>query len=147
MAGGQDIDGVLEKLVKDVEAAVHSLYRGEVRQMTAKARTDRLLKTARERLTALIPVAAAPAATAAAAATGAPSPRPSVAAPVVAGAAAGWSREDGEAVLKCIMSWLPVGPPTTADPASKCIPAARELLPTWGQRERARDAVRRISQP
>lgn len=142
MTGAQDVDGVLERLVKDVEAAVHSLYRGEVRQMTAKARTDTLLQTARERLATLISPAPAPAP-----ATGAPSPRPSVAAPVVAGAAAGWSREDGEAVLKCIMSWLPVGPPATTDPASKCIPAARELLPTWGQRERAREAVRRISQP
>lgn len=146
MAGGQDIDRVLEKLVKDVEAAVHALYRGDVRQVTAKARTDTLLKSARQRLAELLPSDAAPGG-AAAPVVGTLSPRPSVAAPVVAGAAAGWSREDGEAVLRCIMAWLPVGPPTTADPASRCIPAARELLPTWGQRERAREAVRRISQP
>jgi hypothetical protein len=145
MAGGQDIDGVLEKLVKDVEAAVHALYRGEVRQLTAKARTDTLLKAARQRLAELIPSAQGPAG-AAVPAGGVTSPRPSVAAPVVAGAAAGWSREEGEAVLRCIMAWLPVGPPTTADPGSKCIPAGRELVPTWGQRERAREAVRRISQ-
>ena len=35
-----DIDPILEKLARDVEAAVHAMYRGEVRQLTARARTD-----------------------------------------------------------------------------------------------------------
>ena len=137
----EEVERVVHKLAKDVEAAVHSLYRGDLRQATARARTDGIV---REAITAVQQAAGS------AAATGAPgmgSPRPSVAAPVVAGAAAGWTREDGEAVLKCITAWLPMGPPNAADPNSKCVAATRDLTPTWGQRERAREAVRKISQP
>jgi hypothetical protein len=137
---GSPIDAVLEKLVKDVEAAVHALYRGEVRQLTAKARTDSLLHDARTALKRAVgegPDAPPAPGTA----------RPSVAAPVIAGSAAGWSRDEGSAVMKCINAWLPVGPPSGMDPNGKCIPAARELAPTWAQRELAREAVRRISAP
>ena len=134
----REIDSVLEKLAKDVEAAVHALYRGEVRQQTARVRTGSVVKDARAALDAVLAQGGSGAAPA-------PSPRPSVAAPVVAGGALGWSREEGEAVLKCINSWLPMGPPNTADPAGKCVSAARELTPTWGQRELARTALRRIS--
>lgn len=136
-----EIDRVVEKLAKDVEAAVHALYRGEVRQMTAKARTDAMQRDARAAIEKLM---AGGAATAAAAGT-APSPRPSVAAPVAPGTAVGWTREEGEAVMRCINAWLPVGPPSGMSPDAKCIAAARELAPTWGQRERAREAVRRLS--
>jgi hypothetical protein len=150
-----EIDRVLEKLAKDVEAAVHSLYRGEVRQLTARARTEGLVRDARAALESAVS-AAAPAAPAPRPSTtptstpptsGVASPRPSVSAPVLAGGAAGWTREEGEAVMKCITAWLPVGPPATTDPQSKCITAMKDLTPTWGQRERAREAVRRISQP
>jgi hypothetical protein len=75
------------------------------------------------------------------------SPRPSASAPVATGAAVGWAREEGDAVMKCINAWLPMGSPRDAPPDSKCIAAARELAPTWGQREKAREAVRRISAP
>lgn len=141
-----EIDRVLEKLAKDVEAAVHALYRGEVRQVTTRARTETIVRDASAALDAVVrsqTLAPTPA-------PGAPtvaSPRPSVAAPVLAGAAAGWSRDEGEAVMKCITAWLPMGPPTTTDPESKCISAMRDLTPTWAQRERAREAVRHISQP
>ncbi len=143
MADIQDLDGILDKLVKEVEAGVHALYRGEVTQPTAKARREILVKDARAALAAAHG-AARPATPGPGVAV---SPRPSVAAPMAAGAAAGWTREEGEAVVRCVMAWLPVGPPQTADPAGRCIPAMRDLLPTWGQRESAREAVKRISQP
>ena len=140
---GNEIDRVLEKLARDVESAVHALYRGEVRQGTAKVRTDGFVREAG------VSVRRAGAAMAAGGPEQSPmpSPRPSVAAPMVAGSAAGLVREEGEAVLKCITAWLPTGPPATTDPAGKCIAAMRELTPTWGQREKALAAVRRISQP
>jgi hypothetical protein len=145
-----DIDQILDKLVKDVEAAVHALYRGEVRQETVKSRTGHLAQDARDALVAVlsgIPAAApaAPAAPAGAAGPVAVSPRPSVAAPMLAGAAYGWTKDDSDAVLKCIMSWLPLGVPASSAPDTKCIAAGKMLLPTWAERERAREAVRRIT--
>jgi hypothetical protein len=131
-----DIDRILEKLAKDVEAAVHAMYRGEVRQLTARARTDAIVREAKGAMQAAAGAGAAPAM---------PSPRPSVAAPAIAGGALGWSKDEGEAVMKCINAWLPMGPPRDAAPDSKCISAARELTPTWAQRERAREAVRRTA--
>lgn len=145
---GSDIDHIIDKLAKDVEAAVHALYRGDTRQATARARTDTIVHEAREAVQAAVRSASTggPARTPAPI-PAIPSPRPSVAAPVVQGGAAGLSREEGEAVVKCITAWLPIGPPSTTDPASKCIAAVRDLTPTWGQREKAREVVRRISQP
>mgnify|MGYP001350115380 FL=1 len=49
--------------------------------------------------------------------------------------------------MKCITGWIPMGSPRDAAAESKCVAAMRELTPTWGQREKAREAVRRISQP
>ena len=143
-----DIDEILAKLAKDVEAAVHSLYRGEMRQNTAQARTSHLVKDARAKVASALGAAAdmvggaaekrpTPVAT---------SPRPSVFAPMVAGAEFGWSKEDSDAVLKCITAWLPMGGPQSTAPDTLCIPAGKMLLPTWGERERAREAVKRISQ-
>lgn len=145
---GSETDRVLEKLVKEVEAAVHALYRGEVRQQTAQTRSGSILREAKVAMQALVDSgggadAGAPARLSAANV----SPRPSVAAPMVSGGAAGLSREEGEAVQKCITGWLPMGSPRDAAPDSKCIAAMRELTPTWGQREKAREAIKRISQP
>ncbi|MDA1082183.1 MAG: hypothetical protein O2973_10995 [Gemmatimonadetes bacterium] len=150
-----EVDRILEKVAKDVEAAVHALYRGEVRQATARSRTGAVLREVRAAMAAALSAAGSatgsatpsPDAARAAAPTGMPSARASAAAPIAAGSAAGWTREEGDAVMKCITGWLPMGAPTTADPASKCVSAMRELAPTWGQREAARGAVRRISQP
>ena len=47
-----DIDPILEKLARDVEAAVHAMYRGEVRQLTARARTDSIVRDAKAALQA-----------------------------------------------------------------------------------------------
>ena len=146
-----ETDLILEKLARDVESAVHALYRGEVRQATAKARTDQLVHEARTALAALRSAGGrgpTPATTPAVPARPAPrisSPRPAVSAPMHAGAAFGWTTEDSDAVLKCIMSWLPVGGPASTASDSKCIAPGRMLIPTWGERERAREAVRLIT--
>lgn len=133
-----DIEAVLDRLVRDVEAAVHALYRGDMRQATAKARTGGLARAAAEAIRG----GASPAA------PGAPTARPSAAfvAPVGAtGGTLGWSREEGEAVMKCVLAWLPMGAPSSATPDSKCIGAGREMVPTWGERERARAALKRVT--
>ena len=131
-----ELDDVLGKLAKEVELAVHALYRGDMRQATAKARTGHLVRDAAEALrtrgggvrgsTAIGTVSPA-------------SP------PSAAGAAVGWNREDGEAVMKCVMAWLPMGAPASALPDCKCVAAGRELTPTWGERERARAALRKVT--
>lgn len=143
-----DIDHILEKLAKDVEAAVHSLYRGEVRQDTARLRTGHLVQDARSKV-----ADALAAATTSVAGDGgrrptpvATSPRPSVSAPAIAGGAFGWTADESNAVLKCINAWLPIGGPQSTPPDSMCIAAGKMLLPTWGERERAREAVKKISQ-
>ena len=134
-----EFDRILDKLAKDVESAVHALYRGEVRQATAKARTDHLVHDARAALAA----ASAPRASE----SHAGPTRPSFAAPTRAGERLGWTAEDSDAVLKCITSWLPMGGPGSTTPDMKCIAPAKMLIPTWGERERAREAVKRITMP
>jgi hypothetical protein len=142
----QDIDRVLEKLAKDVESAVHALYRGEVRQATAKARTDHLVDDAKAALAAMALDESAPPPRRPSRATPiSVSPRPGVSAPSTAGASVGWTNDDSDAVLRCINAWLPVGGPASTAPDTKCIAAGKMLIPTWGERERARAAVRRIT--
>jgi hypothetical protein len=43
------------------------------------------------------------------------------------------------------MAWLPMGAPADASAQSRCIPAAKELAPSWGEREKARTALKRAS--
>jgi hypothetical protein len=133
-----EIDQILDKLAKDVELAVHALYRGEVRQATARARTGHLVRDAVSALRARSATSAVPGP------SGTSSRHPATA-PSVAGAALGWTREDGEAVMKCVTAWLPMGPPSSAAPDSKCISSGREMVPTWGERERARAALRKLT--
>ncbi len=140
-----DIDQILEKLAKDVEAAVHALYRGEMRQNTVKARTGHFVQEARAKVANALGDAAeavggrrpTPVAT---------SPRPSVSAPAVAGAEHGWTKADSDAVMKCINAWLPMGGPNSTPPDTLCIAPGKMLIPTWGERERAREAVKSITQ-
>ena len=129
------LDEVLDRLARNVEAAVHSLYRGDVRQATAKARTGNLVREASEALRAQMALAP----------SGGAAPASRLSAPAVAGAAVGWSRAEGEAVMKCVTAWLPMGSPSAATPESKCIASGREMVPTWGERELARAALRRIT--
>ncbi len=132
------IEDVLDKLAKNVEAAVHALYRGDMRQATAKVRTSSFVREAVEALRAQAAGSAAPPA---------PAPRVSAqfSAPSVAGASVGWTREDGEAVMKCVMAWLPMGSPSSAAPDSKCVAGGRDMVPAWGERERARAALKKIT--
>jgi hypothetical protein len=162
-----DVDKILDKLAKDVELAVHALYRGEVRSETTKVRTGHLVQGAKDALASAM-VGAAGAIGAAGAPTsrisgaspsladsGIPqlaplrnlSPRPSVAAPAVAGESLGWTHEESDAVLRCINAWLPISRPSAMTPETKCIPAGKVLVPSWGDRSKALDAVRRISTP
>jgi hypothetical protein len=144
-----EIDNVLEKLARDVEAAVHSMYRGDVRQATVKARTGNLIREAADALRARgttspeATAASAPPSASAVSPAAPPSGRPS--APVALGALLGWSPEEGQAVMKCVTAWLPMGSPANATPDSKCVAAGREMVPSWGERERARAALRRVS--
>lgn len=172
-----EIDRILEKLVRDVELAVHALYRGEVRQDTQRARTGHLLSDARLALGAAVgratpppgmravtptgplaaipggPMAATPTGQVRAIPTGQTSaipamvvPRPTVSTPRNAGVVPGWTTEQRDAVVKCINAWLPMGGPASTAPDTKCIAAGKMLVPTWGEREVAREAVKKITQ-
>ena len=118
------LNSVIEKLVKDVELAVHAMYRGDVRQNTAKARTDTHRKAAYDALRPLV---------------GGDAP----AKPLPNGGAA-LTADEATALMRCVMAWLPMGAPNAAAADSRCVAAARELFPTWGDRERARAAIKRV---
>jgi hypothetical protein len=139
----ENLDDILAKLAKDVENAVHSLYRGEMRQHTAKARTGQYVLDAQSKVAEALGAASAAVAGSSQLAT---SPRPRVSAPVSAGAAVGWTTEESDAVLKCITAWLPMGGPQSTPPDTLCIAPGKMLIPTWGERERAREAVRKLMQ-
>ena len=119
------LNSIIEKLVKDVELSVHAMYRGDVRQNTARARTDTHRRAAYEALRPLVADGGSP-----------------VSAPAAGGAAL--TADEAGAIMRCIMGWLPMGAPNAAAPDSRCVAAARELFPTWGERERARQAVKRV---
>lgn len=141
------VDEILAKLAKDVESAVHSMYRREVGPSTAQVRTEHFVSDARERIGAFLkslppgsalgqrapsgPAARFSAANAASSSSG-------------DGADGGWSVEEAAAVNKCLTAWLPIGPPSSAKPDSRCMAPGRELIPTWGERELARNAVRKV---
>jgi len=122
------LDQVLDKLARDVEASIHAFYRGDVRQNTQRVRTDTFVREARQALLPL--VGGTPTATMAATATPSSSPL---------------AADEVAAAIRCIMAWMPMGAPNTASPESRCVPAAREMLPTWGEREKARLAVKRMN--
>lgn len=136
------VEEILAKLAKDIESAVHAMYRREVGANTAQVHTEHFVTDARERIAAFMKSTTPSAQTA-----GAP-PRFSavIAASSIAGDGtdAGWSPEEAAAVTKCLMAWLPLGSPSSAAPDSKCMAAGKELLPTWGERELARGAVRKV---
>ena len=121
----EQLNAIIDKLVKDVELAVHAMYRGDVRQNTAKARTDGHRRAAYEALRPLISTTAA-------------------ASPSMQASPSSLSATDVTVITRCIMAWLPMGAPSSAASDSRCIAAGRELLPTWGEREQAREAVKRL---
>ncbi len=125
-----ELDQILETLVRDVVASVHAMYRGEVRQDTAKLKTAEQRGAARAALLQLVGVQPPPPAD---------TEPPTVATSVL-------SPEEVAAITRCIVGWLPMIAPDQAAPESRCIPAAREIAPTWGERERARLAIRRAGE-
>lgn len=132
-----EIEDVLGRLARNIETAVHALYRGDVRQATAKARTGHLVREAAEALRAY--TCEGPTDGGRSASSGVPG------ASAASASDSGWSRGESEAVTKCVMAWLAMGSPATAAPDAKCIAAGRELVPTWGERELARAAIRRLT--
>jgi len=121
---------IIEKLVKDVELSVHAMYRGDVRQNTARARTDTHRRAAYEALRPLLSDG-----------SGAPASSPNGGS---GGGSGALTAAEATAIMRCISAWLPMGAPSAAPPDSRCIAAARELFPTWGERELARQAVKRV---
>lgn len=125
-----EIDQLLETLVRDVVAEVHAMYRGEVRQQTAKLKTAEQRAAARTALLKLVGVLP-------------PAPDGIDPDPIAASALA---PDEVAAVTRCVLGWLPMGDPRAAVADSRCIPAAREIAPTWGEREKARLALRRATE-
>jgi len=135
------VEAVLARLAKDVESAVHAMYRREVGPSTAKVRTDHFVADARDRLAAVLPdvhLAPAPKAPQRLSAATAASPGADAA------SFAGWTAEEKAAITKCIMGWLPMGTPASAKADSRCLAPGKELMPMWGERELARGAVQRV---
>jgi hypothetical protein len=102
------------------------MYRGDVRQNTAKVRTDGHRRTAYDALRPLL------------------SGAPAASVPASSATSGALSSDEATAITRCIMGWLPMGAPSAAAPESRCVAASRELFPTWGDRERARQAVKRL---
>ena len=132
------LDEVIKNLVRDVAAGVHAMYRGDIRQQTAQMRMSAFVTQARE---ALLPLLAA---------RGGgvlgmqPTSVGSLEPPARRGSEA-ISAEEAAAITRCIMAWGPMGNPSEATPDSRCVPGAKELVPGWGDREKAREAIRRIA--
>ena len=121
------IDQILDKLIQEVETSVHALYRGDVRQNTQRVKAGSLRNTTRDAILALMAESGL---------TTGPAPTPSK-------AIATLTAEEVVAAMRCINAWLPMGGAASAPTGSRCVPAARELAPTWGERERARLALKR----
>jgi hypothetical protein len=119
------IDAVLDKLARDVESSIHAFYRGDVRQHTQRIKTDTFLREARAALAPLLGTGGA--------------------APAASSAGSPLSPDEITAATRCVMAWMPMGSPTTALPESRCISGAKEMAPTWGEREKARAALKHLT--
>jgi hypothetical protein len=119
---------IIDKLMKDTANSVHELYRGQLRGETARARTE---------------VGRQAAVTAIAELLGHPISRPSGSAEVKANPGI-LTQKELESVRRCIMAWVPMGPPNTAAPESRCVAGGREMIPIWGEREAARTSLAKL---
>jgi len=126
----QEIEQILDKLIREIESSVHAFYRGDVRQHTQRIRTDTFRVTAVQSLLALTGTAGG-------------AVRPSTPSTGVPAGGATLSPEESAMALRCVMAWQPMGLPTSATPDSRCVPGAREMAPSWGERETARTALTR----
>jgi hypothetical protein len=129
------LEEVIRNLVREVAAGVHAMYRGEIRQQTAQMRMSAFVTQAREALLPLLSGAARGMQPTSVGPLQPPAPRTSEA----------LSPEEASAVTRCIMAWGPMGNPSEATPDSRCVPGAKELVPSWGDREKAREAIRRLA--
>lgn len=135
------IDEIVRALVRDVAAGVHSLYRGDIRQQTTQLKLSAFAKEAADKLRASI-AGTGPSTTGSFPAV----PAPSSGSASAAGAEAALTEEEVTALTRCVMAWIPLGgAPNAATSDMKCTAGAREMAPTWGERETARLAVRRIA--
>ena len=128
------LEEVIKSLVRDVAAGGHAMYRGEIRQQTAQVRMSAFVTQAREALLPLL--------------SGARGMQPTSVGTLQPPAPRGsesLSAEEAAAVTRCIMAWGPMGNPSEAMPDSRCVPGAKELVPSWGDREKAREAIRRFA--
>ena len=122
------VDQVLDKLARDVESSIHAFYRGDVRQHTQRVKTDTFIREARQALAPLL-------------ATAVTTPGGSL----PATGSSPVAPDEVAAATRCVMGWLPMGVPSQASPQSRCVPAAKEVAPTWGEREKARLALKRLT--
>lgn len=133
------IDEIVRSLVRDVAAGIHGMYRGDARQQTTQLRLSTFAKEAGDKLRTAISVSGGTPVRAPGAALSAPASPPAAGAPAL-------TPEEVAAITRCVMAWLPLGgAPNAATPEMKCMSGAREMCPTWGDREAARLAVRRLS--
>ncbi len=130
------LEEVIKALVRDVAAGVHAMYRGDIRQQTAQVRLSAFIAQARE---ALLPLLAGGGGTSGLQPTSVGTLQPP------ARGSDSLSTEEAAAITRCVMAWGPMGNPAEATPDSRCVPGAKELVPSWGDRERAREAVRRLA--
>ncbi len=132
------LDEVIKNLVRDVAAGVHAMYRGDIRQQTAQVRMAAFVAQARE---ALLPLLTGP--------SGGMSPMHPMSVgslqPPGSRTSETLSAEEAAAITRCIMAWGPMGNPSEAAADSRCAPGAKELVPSWGDREKAREALRRLA--
>jgi hypothetical protein len=130
------LEEVIKALVRDVAAGVHAMYRGDIRQQTAQVRMSAFIAQARE---ALLPMLAGGVTSAGLQPTSVGTLHPP------ARGSESLSAEEAAAITRCVMAWGPMGNPAEATPDSRCVPGAKELVPGWGDREKAREAIRRIA--
>lgn len=131
------LEEIIKNLVRDVAAGVHAMYRGDIRQQTAQVRLGAFVTQAREALLPLLTGGGRRVSGGVSLAVGSLQP------PVQSGGSL--SAEEAAAITRCVMSWGPMGNPAEATPESKCVPGAKELAPSWGDREKAREAIRRLA--
>jgi hypothetical protein len=131
----QHLDEILDSLVKNVEGSVHAFYRGDHKQNTSQVKSDQFRKLARESLMSLL--------------GGSMTPRPGSTLGAMGGGSGGnaglLEADEVAAITRCIMGWLPMGAPNAASLQSRCVAAAKELSPSWGEREKARTALKRAA--
>ena len=157
----EQFDEIIDRLVKETAAAVHDMYRGALGGHTARAKTEVGRQNAHKAVAALLGVTATPMRPSGTSNSGtgpkanapglnAPTPlHPSAAPPRasvgISAVPAGPVTDDEIAGLrKCVLAWLPMGAPAQTAADSRCIAAGRELLPNWGERELARNALAKV---